>query len=334
GGTAVHGVIAVDPVGLAALLKLTHPIEVAAWPEAITAENVVDVTLKDAYSRFPISDDSERVAFLGDVARGVIEAFTTTPLGNVPTILDALGKATAGNHLMVYMVDPREERLMRSLGADGRVPELRGDSVLLVNQNMAANKLDVYLDRTLTYNVQLKPRGDRVHVTGSAEVALTNTATLDLPVAVIGPYLPDKFQAGENRTHVSLYSPFVTGEVLLDGEPTEATTHLDLSRRTQSATVSVGAGETRTLRFGIEGTVDVAAGGWYRLDLPRQPTLNPDQVNLNLALPEGWRIVETRGIPQNGERSVSAQFEQSAGQTIWLRLEPTGWTRVWDGLFG
>ncbi len=34
----VDGVIAVDPVGLAALLELTGPIRVPGWPEQITAE--------------------------------------------------------------------------------------------------------------------------------------------------------------------------------------------------------------------------------------------------------------------------------------------------------
>ena len=48
----VDGVVTVDPVGLADVLRLTGPVRVAGWPQPITAANVVDVTLRQAYVVF------------------------------------------------------------------------------------------------------------------------------------------------------------------------------------------------------------------------------------------------------------------------------------------
>ena len=57
----VDGVMSVDPEGLAALLRLTGGVDVADWPETITADNVVDVTLRDAYLKYP-EDTEDRVS--------------------------------------------------------------------------------------------------------------------------------------------------------------------------------------------------------------------------------------------------------------------------------
>src|SRR5205085_3486666 len=66
GGRQVDGVIAVDPSGLAAMLRLTGPVNLPQWPVPVTADNVVDITLRDAYVAFP---QDERISFLGDLAK-------------------------------------------------------------------------------------------------------------------------------------------------------------------------------------------------------------------------------------------------------------------------
>ncbi len=88
----MDGVIAVDPPGLAAMLKLTGPVTVPRWPVPITADNVVDVTLRQAYEQFP---QDERVVFLGDLARKVTEAFTRADLGRPAQVTAALGPAAS-----------------------------------------------------------------------------------------------------------------------------------------------------------------------------------------------------------------------------------------------
>ena len=91
------GVLSVDPVGLAALLELTGPVEVPGWPEPITAENVVDVTLRDAYAAYP--DTPDRADLLGDVARAAVDQATSTNLGKPAEIAKVLGAAAHEGHI-------------------------------------------------------------------------------------------------------------------------------------------------------------------------------------------------------------------------------------------
>ncbi|MGI8686594.1 MAG: DUF4012 domain-containing protein, partial [Acidimicrobiales bacterium] len=68
GGAEVDGVIAVDPVALAAFLRLVGPVVVAPWPEPITADNAEQILLHEQYVRL---EGTARTDFLGDVAEAV-----------------------------------------------------------------------------------------------------------------------------------------------------------------------------------------------------------------------------------------------------------------------
>lgn len=331
GGVAVDGVIAIDPVGLSSLLTLTGPVMVEGWPEPISSANVVDVTLRDAYARFTVEE--ERVAFLGQVSQRVAEAFTRADLGNPPQVIAALSQATRHRHLMVYMVDAGEQRLMGRLGADGAVPEVSGDSVLAVNQNLAANKVDYYLRRKVKYDVTVEPDGDDATVTGRVAVTLTNGApSSGAPQSVIGPY-GTEFRAGENRTYLSVYSPFPKRSATIDGRPADFETHFDLDRVSESVTLSLQSNETKTVDVEVAGRVRLAERGWYRLDLLHQPFLVPDDFELAVRAASGWHIAEVVGLPAAAGRVVTARMALDRPQTVWLRFErQSGAGRFWENL--
>jgi hypothetical protein len=294
----------------------------------------VDVTLRQAYARFPLEEDAKRVEFLGNVARTVTEAFTTTDLHSAPQLVRALSRATRGGHLKAYFNEPAEEQLMTELGADGTVPTLVGDSLLVVNQNMAANKLDAYLHRDIRYDIRLSPGGRLTRVSGQLAVTLRNELpSLGLPAAVTGPY-NDQFRAGENRTYLSVYSPFARGAAQVDGNKVDAASYVDLGRISRSTVLSLDAGDVQTVTFGIDGKAELGKQGWYRLDLLRQPTLNPDNVDVALTVPNGWRIAEVRGAALKGRQGAEAHIALDQARTIWVRVDATGIRRFWERLMG
>ena len=89
-GDQIDGILAVDPEGLAALMRLTGPVSVAGWPEPLSAQNVVRVTLNDAYVAFA---QDQRVDFIGDVAHDVMDRATSDRLGRPARIAKVLGQA-------------------------------------------------------------------------------------------------------------------------------------------------------------------------------------------------------------------------------------------------
>ena len=333
GGAALDGVVAVDPPGLAAALKLTGPIPVEGWPVPVSAENVVDVTLRDAYERFP--DDAARVAFLGRLSERVWNAFGTSDLGNPLRVARIVHEAARGGHLQVHLNRPEEGTLLTSLGADGRVPPVRGDSVMVVNQNLSANKVDYYLRRQVRYQVDLDPGSAPAKLSGLLEVGLENQAPGGgLSSAVLGPY-DSRFVAGENRTYVSVYSPFESTSAELDGRPVQPESQTELGRRVESLVVSVPPQSSRTLRLGLTGEVTLTEDGWYRLDLPRQPILAPDRVHVSVSVPAGWQIVETEGgLRRDGDREAVVDLTLDRGRSMWLRVDRAGWPRTWERLIG
>ena len=333
GGEPLNGVIAIDPLGLAALLELTGPVPVPNWPEPVSSANVVDITLRGAYERFPQQD--ERVEFLGELSRLVAQAFTTGDLGTPAQLAQVLSKAARGGHLLVNLARPDEQELVARLRVDGALPEVEGDSLMVVNQNIGANKADYYLRRSLRYQVELDPDRHPAELTGRVDVGLRNEMpSSGLPAGVIGP-ADVRFVAGENRTYLSVYSPFDMTEATLDDGPLKMEAATDLGRQAYSASVSLLSFQSRTLSLDLKGRVRLSPDGWYRFDVLHQPTLVPDEVEISVEVPSGWRIVETRGVEPAGERRAEARLQVETAHTIWLRLERTsGWARTWDRLLG
>ncbi|MGH8984179.1 MAG: DUF4012 domain-containing protein, partial [Acidimicrobiia bacterium] len=335
GGEQIDGVIAVDPAGLAALLQLTGPVRVEGWPEPMTARNVVDVTLRQAYEAF--AREPARADFLGDVADAVFDVATDGDLGRPGRVANVLGKAAREGHFSLYFSRPQEEAIAELVNADGAVPRTDGDSLMLVTQNAGANKIDYYLHRHLNYSVRLEPSasGKSAHVSGTLDVGLENTAPDSLlPQSVIGPSegLEDRFVAGENFSYVSIYTPSGLTAVSQNGLPIEVEAETELGRNVFSTFVSTYSGTTTTISLGLDGEVGLGPGRWYTLDLVRQPFLTPDEVSVELEVPKGWRIAETRDLGTDGERRARDEIELGETTTVQVRLEPTGIQNLWDRL--
>jgi UDP-GlcNAc:undecaprenyl-phosphate GlcNAc-1-phosphate transferase len=330
GVAPVDGVIAVDPFGLAALLELTGPVKVRGWPEPITAQNVVDVTLRDAYDAF--ANRNQRAEFLGAVARRVWDQVGSVDLGNPVEIADTLAPAAREGHLVLWFQRAEEQRLVDELGISGRLGRPRGDALLAVSQNASANKLDYYLQRNVSYVAQLRPRhGTRVDVDAQLDVQLTNAlpANVNAP-EVIGPY-DDRFAAGENLDYLSVYSPLSFTEPTLDGVPVTLEHDTEAGYRVASRYVPLDAGAQRRLSMHLRGTVP-APGGWYRLDLARQPSASADHARVVLRPAPGWRFRDARGARVAADGSATWEGELRAPRSVSVRMERTGLRGLYDRL--
>jgi UDP-N-acetylmuramyl pentapeptide phosphotransferase/UDP-N-acetylglucosamine-1-phosphate transferase len=334
-GGQVDGVLAVDPQGLAALLKLTGPVPVAGWPEPLTADNIVKVTMSDAYVRFADSPGG-RPDFLGDVARAVVDRATAMRLGNPAKIARVLGAAAREGHITLAFERPDEQALARRIEVAGRVPGVRSDSVLVTTQNAAGNKLDYYLRRHVNYGLRLDPVGGGrdARVQGRLDVRLDNTGPdSGLPQYVIGPY-DSRFVAGENRSYVSVYTPLAATAAAFDGHPEPVYSGTELGRNVYSAFLSIPARSSRTLAVDVSGSVHLDGDGWYTLALLPQPMVHPDDVTVTLEAPSGWRFAAVRGLKQARSNRATGRFRLDHTAPVRVRLAPaTGevWQRLVDG---
>jgi UDP-N-acetylmuramyl pentapeptide phosphotransferase/UDP-N-acetylglucosamine-1-phosphate transferase len=333
----VDGVMAVDPFGLAALLELTGPVYVEDWPTPIDASNAVEVTMSEAYAFFLRTP--ERAEFLGDVAQVVMDQATSGGLGRPARVARVLGGAAHEGHLTVAFARPAEQHLAEDLGVAGRVPPLRSDAMAVTTSNSGANKIDFYLQRNVNYRVQLDPDVEhrRALASGRLTVELDNRAPdQGLPQIVIGPYLPGRFQAGENRAYVSLYSALALKAAALDGEPVDLTPGAERGRNVYSMVASIPARTAQVLTADLGGAVRLRPGGWYELDVGHQPTVQPDRLRVSIEVPEGWRIAEAPGLERESARRVSLTLIQQEPERPRVRIVPDSsswdlWGQLQDG---
>jgi hypothetical protein len=234
--------------------------------------------------------------------------------------------------------DPASERVLDSLALTGRVAPPVSDSILVVNQNASANKVDYYLHRSLNVHIRLTPvmgRGPYPNLT-VAETDLTAHLTNDAPASglsdqVIGPYTPD-FRPGENRSFVSIYSPSDFQDAEANDLSTTLESATELGRNVYSTFLSLPSKAESSLHVRLQGTVALDPGGWYQLDLQRQATLFSDAATVDVSLPKGWRIDAVQGLRRTGGQAASGKITLDADHVIRVKIERTGVPGLWDRL--
>lgn len=329
----VDGVLSVDPAGLAALLELTGPVDVEGWPTPIDSGNVVNVTLRDAYEAF--ADTPERADFLGDVAKAAVDKATSETLGKPAEIAKVLGRAAHAGHLDLAFARPEEQALAVDLGVSGRLDPVQSDALAVTTSNFGGNKIDYYLDRSVDYRVMLTPNDTRTSARASSDLSidLDNTApATGLPQVVIGPFIPDRFVAGENRLFLSMYSPLTFLTASVDGRTTAVGPGRERGRNVYSMLQRIPAETEKTTVARLAGTVSLH-DGWYELRVRAQPTLNPDRLHVSVDVPEGWKIDKAPKMTRDFARRASTNITLDKSTTFRVHIVPDGGKQnLWDRL--
>lgn len=322
GGTEVDGVIGLDPVALAALLRLTGPVEVSGLEESLTADNAERILLRDQYVLFADAN-AERIDLLDEATRVTFERLTEVPLPGPRAIGDALGPPAREGRLMVRTVDADENALFDRLGLTNRFPgtdRATGDFVSVVHQNSANNKIDIFLHREVDYDVDYDPATGAVEAT--ATIRLRNDAPASgLPDSVIGSgdALRD-VPTGTNVALLSLYTPHQLVSATVDDVGAVFAPATELGWNAYTRRIAVPAGTTVEIRLDLVGTIPTST---YRLTWAGQPVVNPDRVEVTVTVPDGYRArggiaMETteRGgawtlEPRGGDESGSLTFDRA-----------------------
>lgn len=301
GGRQVDGVIAVDPHGLAAMLRAVGPVTVPRWPVPITADNAVPVLLHEQYVRF---QGANRVDFLADVMEAVWQRLTTRPTGLVE-LARALGGAVADKHVMVAATRDDEQAGLVELGVAGAMAPVADDFVGLVTQNASGNKIDWFLHRGLDYRVAVDPATGEVSAV--ATVTLANRAPArGLPDYVIGSALKPPLPTGVNRTYVSLYSPWGLAGATLAGQPVGMESAEELGRFVYSSYVDIPPGGSVVLELQLAGTRARRGEGPYEVVVHRQPAVHPDEVRVSVGAVGEWDVCGVKAC--SPERTAEVQL--------------------------
>lgn len=270
-GLSIEGVVTLDPYAIASVLEVTGPVSVDGL--RLGSSNVADFLLIDQYTQF--EDEGARVLALSALVAESFEAFTSGELPGPRVLADAIGPVVEEDRLGVWWKPGGSAtELIDIAGLDSGFPTPDGhDLIGVVHQNAGQNKIDVYLERALDYEVVVNEAGDAEAV---ATVRFTNIApSSGLPDSVIGSN-DQGYPLGTNVALVHLHTALDVVEVTVDGVVVPASRRPAFEAEAVGVEIEVPAGATVEVRYELAGRVDPD----YRLQLVQQPLVGVEDVTV------------------------------------------------------
>jgi hypothetical protein len=285
----VDGVFVIDPEVLEGLLGLTGPISVDGSDVLLDESNVLQFLLVDQYE---IDDNADRIDLLEGVSRATIERVLGGALPTPTVVAETLAPLAAQGRLLGWAVDPDEQALFESIGLTNSLPALDGgDGIAAVFNNAGPNKIDVYLERELTYTAVVDETTGAV--TSELVLTLTNTADPDvLPDSVVQNATGDA--RGTNRTLLSLYSALELQEVTVEGRRISMRTETENGWIVNSAQLGIPPGGSITVVAAYAGTLELPDG--YSLAVRPQPIVVPERQTIEVTSTDGSVLVGESGV--------------------------------------
>lgn len=262
-----EGVIAMTPTVLQELLRVSGPLTVQG--KEFAADTVVD-ELENYVGRDFVAEgvsDADRKDIIGALGQKLFTTLLSLPKERWSQFFTATGTMLSQKQLLFYFTDEKEENLVRSLNWAGAIPQdLIGDSLLVVDANMASLKSDQKIARTISYSVAMD--GDALRA--SLSVTYNNTGSFD-------------WKTTRYRTYVRVYVPkgsalvgstgFLTDDKLHGGRAKDAVASEELERTVFSGFTAIEPGEegTITLTYTLpQSVLERFKSGTYELYAQKQ----------------------------------------------------------------
>jgi hypothetical protein len=282
-GTAIDGVISVDPVGLSYLLRGTAPISLSTG-DVLTSETLVPLLLNGVYMRYWTGDIGADNAAQDVVYAEIVgKTFDQLTSGNVDPklLLSALTQAVTEHRLLLWSPLPKEQAVFESLGVDGALPksDTRVDRVGVYFQENVGSKMNYYLKQAVSLGqAACRTDGKASYRIG---VDLTNGMPLDsaksISPSILGTFDREKLKPGVQRMIAMVYTPpgsQIVGATI-DGAPVTLEQFHDTDYPVAKLILTMKPGATSKL------SVDVVAAGTAKTVLEAQvtPMVNPTTIS-------------------------------------------------------
>jgi len=275
-GQKVDGVIALDPTALGYLLAVTGP---ATLPDTsqISGDNAVALTQSTSYAMFTgIDANAQRQAYLLQIASAASKKILQTRSEPV-ALLQAAGEAASERRLLVWSANPAIQADLAQTSVAGVIPVTTAPYVGMSIVNAAGNKLDYYLDRSLTWQAT----GCGATRSTTVTITLTNNApATGLPLYVTGRSDARSYpiKVGDNRVEVSYFATqgAVVHSVTVAGRPGIGRIGLERGHPVYMIDVELPRGTSRTIVLHLSEPASTAAP-----IVLQQPLVRPLHVTLS-----------------------------------------------------
>jgi hypothetical protein len=320
-GERLDGVIALDPVALQRIQQTVGPLELPepvrnlapGLPHPLPAEQLASVLLIGVYDALGGPTDERRL-----YQSAVAEASLSSLLAgdwDLAALTQAITASVAGRNLQLYTREEDTQAAILRLGAGGALAARDvGDDLLAVSANNAAgNKIDVHVSHRTEASIQLgEPRvfdgrvllprevTSRVEVRNGVDVDVHDTYIVtSLRPQPLGTEIEGDPRPGLARTWLTQWLPadaVIQSVTDADGRDLAFSAGEMHGRRAVDHFLEVEAGGQSAFEVASSARVPAEWDGGeltYGLSIWRQGKGIPDQLDISVAPPEGWRIIAT-----------------------------------------
>ncbi|PXA68663.1 DUF4012 domain-containing protein [Cryobacterium arcticum] len=279
-GAAVDGVISVDPLALALVLKATGPITLTSG-DVLTDENAVGLLTNGIYMRYPDNEDAPKAdAFFEEAAASILAKVISGEF-DINTMISAVTDGINKGSIMMWVADPTQQSSLDGSRLQGTLPASNADDTVVgvYYRDTSASKIDYYLDTST------QTTSDKCSVPGTTTITtsvtlhsrLTEAQAEDLP-----EYVNSKnFGAEKFRTEVYVYGPVgaTLASTQVDAEGLDTTIRAgasDLGRPVAPIVADLAPGETTM----VTTSFTVATAGLGPLTVRGTPMIHPTDVTV------------------------------------------------------
>ncbi|MHA7191215.1 DUF4012 domain-containing protein [Arthrobacter sp. MDT2-16] len=266
----IDGVIAIDPVVLANILKATGPVELGEFgdpavdallaqtrlPTALDATNVVPTLLSDVYAQ--IEEPSLQDAYFAAVAGKVFGALTDVQ-GDGTQLVEALVTSAQQERLYLWSASSEEQELLAQTHLAGAAlgPTVGGAAFGVYFNDATEAKMDYYMRRTVQLVRSCTGDGYSLY---TVRVTLTNTAPADADISMPNYVLgagASGVERGRVKTNTVSYGPAQARlqEARIDGTDVPLGSFAHGNRPVGILTTDLGPAETATLEIDFSKVV-------------------------------------------------------------------------------
>lgn len=288
-GQAPDVVVLLDVPAMRALAELGGGDVQLGGGRSVSPQDLQQALLVDSYDEAG-EDNAAQAARRRDLQQAASRVVARLLGSDVPAldVVRTLGRLADQRHLKLWSAVQEEQAVLEELELTGSLAAPPGEDLVHVAvNNIGANKLDVYVDRSVELEAVVGP--DAAEVT--QRVTFTNRAPADLVGYVEGL---DKPGTVVSRVELSLPPTARVTSSTVDGAPLVGSLRRGADRRRLATRIELPRGASTVVEVRYELPLDRAD---YRVRAVPQPLAADAELRLTVRAAPGVELVDADGQP-------------------------------------